>query len=66
MRIQKPIKNRKQVSARCIKEIQHEVEKASARFDVSKSFVIAVALADYFGIESQEQYYSERKIRRIK
>lgn len=69
MRVQHPVKGkiRQRLTARCIREIEREVSKASHRFDVSKSFVIAVALADYFGIENQEQYYTEvKRLRRIK
>lgn len=60
MRIQKPLKHarpRKQVSGRIIKEIQLYVEAASKEFKVSKSFVVSVALADFFGIKKQERFY---------
>lgn len=60
MRIQKPLKHarpRKQVSSRIIKEIQLHVEAASKEFKVSKSFVVSVALADFFGIKKQERFY---------
>jgi hypothetical protein len=39
-----------------IKEIADYVERMAARYKVSKSFVIAVALAEQFGIEEQEHY----------
>lgn len=42
---------RKQVSARLKREISREVEKQATRFKCSKSFVIAVALAETFGIK---------------
>lgn len=56
MKIQKSVKGRKQVSARVLGEIRKIVERESERFDVSKSFVISVALADYFGVKNQEKY----------
>ena len=47
-------------------EIDFEVSKMAARFGVSKSWVIAVALADTFGIKDQADYHESRKLRRVK
>jgi predicted transcriptional regulator len=38
-------------STRIQDEIEQEIRRAARRFQVSRSFVIATALADYFGIE---------------
>ena len=38
-------------STRIEGRIEQEIVRAAQRFDVSRSFVIATALADYFGIE---------------
>lgn len=35
-------------------------QRPMRRFQVSRSFVIAVALADYFGVEEQEQFTRKR------
>lgn len=56
MRIQKPVKNRKHVGSGVIPKIREHIEQDSARFDVSKSFVIAVILAEHYGIKSQQLY----------
>lgn len=56
MKIQKPVKNRKTISPRVLFEIRSAVEKEATRHDCSMSFVIAVILANAFGIKKQEQY----------
>lgn len=59
MRIQRPLghgKIRKRMSCRVLKEIEAAIEDTVKRFDVSRSFVIAVALADVFGIVKQENF----------
>jgi len=48
-----------------IKDIQIEVERAAKKFKVSKSFVVATALADYFGISEQERYQDVSKRRSV-
>jgi hypothetical protein len=54
---QKPIKGGREPLPSCvIGDISREVERLSRKFRVSKSFVIAVALADQFGIDEQETY----------
>lgn len=56
-RRQRPIKGGRHTLPACvIKDIADMVEKTSKRFRVSKSFVTAVALADYFNIEEQETF----------
>jgi hypothetical protein len=47
-----------------LKEIRAAVEVTAARYDVSRSFVIAVALADAFGIVDQESYLVDEKRKR--
>lgn len=62
---QKPIKDGRETLPSCvIKEIKDEVERLSTRYNVSKSFVIAVALADQFNIEEQENYLRKLTIAR--
>lgn len=56
---------KEQLGAGVIKEIKHRVESISIRYNVSKSYVIAVALADAFGITKQERYETHTKVRRI-
>lgn len=57
MKIQSKTKSvKRQMSSRLIGDIRKEVETTARKFDCSKSFVIAVALADYFGIKNQENY----------
>lgn len=56
-RRQRPVRGgRKALPACVIKDISTVVERTAKRFNVSKSFVIAVALAEQFGIEEQETY----------
>lgn len=56
MRIQKPIKNRTRVSSGLARKIAQRVESEAAHYDVSKSFVIANALAFAFGISIEDTY----------
>lgn len=60
---QKPIKGGREPLPSCvIKAIRDRVESLATRYHVSKSFVIAVALADQFGISDQERYQSNLKV----
>lgn len=67
IRRQRPVKGGRQPLPACVlKDISIEVERLAARFHVSKSFVIAVALADQFGVEEQERYTEQpRRLRRV-
>jgi hypothetical protein len=57
IRRQRPIKGGREALPSCvIKDIYQEVERLAHRHHVSKSFIIAVALADQFGIDEQESY----------
>lgn len=57
IRRQKPVRGGREPLPACVlKEIHHTVEALAARHRVSKSFVIAVALAEQFGIDEQETY----------
>lgn len=61
-RSQVPVKNgRVSMGAGLIAAIEREVEKASRRFGVSRSWVIADALADYFGISQEDQIRYNRR-----
>lgn len=57
---QRPIKGargpRPTLSASLMAAIEHEVGWRARKFRVSRSFVIAVALADAFNVDGQEQY----------
>jgi hypothetical protein len=56
-RRQHPVKGgRKPLPACVLRQIWDRVDKLSRKHEVSRSFVIAVALADQFGIADQEQY----------
>jgi len=57
---------RSRLSPTVLHEIDWEVSKMAVRFGVSKSWVIAVALADTFGIKDQPSYHESRKLRRVK
>lgn len=49
---QKPVKGGREPLPSCVtREIWKEVDRNARKFNVSRSFVIAVALADQFGIE---------------
>lgn len=37
-------------------EIRKEIKRTAREFDVSESFVMAVALAEVFGIKKQQRY----------
>lgn len=56
-RRQKPIRGgRDAVSGSVIKELRRRVEREAVRYNISKSFVVAVALALYFKIDLGEHY----------
>jgi len=65
---QKPFKGGRLALPSCVlPKIRAVVEREARFFGVSKSFVIAVALADIFGISEQEHYAeSKPKLRRVK
>jgi hypothetical protein len=67
MRIQKRVKGyaRRQFSTRVIKEIERAIEKECKRYGVSRSFVIANALAFTFDI-SVEDYAAPSKVVRFR
>ncbi len=57
LRRQKAVKGgRIPVSAGLIKDIEMAIQSEMKRYNVSRSFVIAVALSHVFKIEEQEQY----------
>lgn len=54
IRRQKPVKGgRIPLSPTVLHEIDQAVAQTARRFSCSKSFVIAVALAEFFGIEAE-------------
>lgn len=57
IRRQKSVRGGREPLPSCvIKEIRNAVEREADRYGVSKSFVIAVRLAESFGIYKQEKY----------
>ncbi len=66
MRIQPKKKERKAVSATVLKQIRRHIEFTADRFDCSKSWVVSVALADFFGVEIERYNSSQDRIRRVK
>ena len=58
IRRQKPVKGGRTPLPACVlHDISTHVERLARQHGVSKSFVIAVVLADAFGIEEQERFY---------
>ena len=49
------------VSACLMEDIERHITATRKKFNVSRSFVIAVALADYFGISEQETFMDTRQ-----
>jgi hypothetical protein len=68
IRRQRPIRGGREPLPSCVlKSIRRAVENEASRHHVSKSFVIAVVLAQAFGITDQEWYIELRpKLRRVK
>jgi len=62
VKIQPKTKQKKhQMSSRAITEIQHAVERDSMRWDCSKSWIIATALAAFYGISIAMPYEVKKK-----
>lgn len=60
---QKPIKGGREPLPSCvIKDIQRCVEHEAIKYRVSKSWVIATIVADFFGIEEQISYVPQSKV----
>jgi hypothetical protein len=54
---QRPVKGGRSPLPACVlKDIYDAVDRRARKFGVSRSFVIAVALAEVFGITEQETY----------
>jgi hypothetical protein len=53
MRIQRGVSGfyREQIAGRVNPEVEEAIRRTAERFNCSRSFVIAVACADFFGIE---------------
>jgi predicted transcriptional regulator len=56
MKSQKRVKGRKPTTSGLIPELREAVDRISRKYEVSKSFVVAVALAEAFNIKKQERY----------
>lgn len=57
MRRQRPVKGGRLPLPACVlRAIAREVEARARQFNVSRSFVIAVALAEAFDVRDQEHY----------
>lgn len=68
MIIQRRVKGgRAALPASVLKSIWREVDRQARRFNVSRSFVIATALAHTFGIKEQDDYHTagEEKIKLV-
>jgi len=62
MRRQHPVKGGRDSLPSCvIRDIKVAVQRLAHRHDVSRSFVIAVLLAEALGIREQEQYTTKEK-----
>jgi len=68
MQIQKRIKGytRRPYGTKVIDEIEHAIEKECARYNVSRSFVIANALAFVFNIKTESYILKTRKILQLR
>lgn len=65
-RRQTPVRGgRQRMSAGLLKSIEREVNRTAARFHVSRSFVVAVALAQHFGVSEQETFEEPRQRLRV-
>lgn len=51
------MRRQKSVNAALISDIEVAVERDMLKFSVSRSFVIAVALAYHYGIDEQEDFH---------
>lgn len=61
MKIQKRLKiSRAKLSNSVNQTIRREVEMTARKFGVSKSFVQATALAEFFGVDIEERYDDPR------
>jgi hypothetical protein len=67
IRRQRPVKGGREALPSCVvKELKRAVEWEAHHYNVSKSFVIAVRLADTFGIDIESYVEVPRKLRRVK
>jgi len=64
---QKPVKGgRSYLSGAFIKSIDREINRQAKMFNVSRSFVIATAVADSLGVKDQEDYKTRDNIKRFR
>lgn len=64
-RRQRPIKGGRTPLPACVeKQLWREVDATASRFGTSRSFVVAVALAEAMGIDIKDDY--RRRVRRSK
>jgi len=62
-KIQGRVRNRKRISAGVQKEIRKAIEATANRYHCSMAFVQNVALAEFFGIETFEDFRGKSKIK---
>lgn len=66
LRRQRPVKGGRDPLPACVLHaIRAEVEATAQKFHCSRSFVIATALAEAFGIDVEETYYETRPRLRV-
>ncbi len=64
MRIQPKSKRpKKRLDASILKEIREAVERDAIRWNCSKSWIVATALAAFYGIDIMKPYQDKRKRR---
>lgn len=61
MRRMMPAKGRRQVSSGLRKEIERLVRHTANEFECSKSFVVHVALEQFFGVKPYDDYRKVKK-----
>lgn len=67
MKIQPKTKQPKvPISPRVLSSINHEIERTAKKFNVSKSWVVAVALGDQFGIDVISYIEAKPKLRMVR
>lgn len=56
MRIMKPVKDRRSISAGTLYQIRARIESIARNYDCSKSFVINTLLADALNVDLEDRY----------
>jgi len=68
MRIQPRLKKgkREQVSSAVIEQIKRAVERDAIRWNCGKSWIIATALAAFYGIDIMQPYEVKKKLKLVR